>query len=283
MYTGAKPVFVDVEAETGNLDANLIENAITKNTKAIIPVHLYGQMCDMVAISKIADQYNLAVIEDCAHAIESERGGIRPGQLSDTAVFSFYATKNMTCGEGGAIITNSDTLYDLLQKYRLHGMSKNAIDRYSKLYKHWDMVLLGHKCNMNDLQASILLTQIPYINERLEKRERLASIYEEGVASIGIKYPKKCDNSIHARHLFTIWAPGDRDELLAKLQEHNIGVAVNYRAVHLLEYYRLNFQFNEGDFPIAEKIGNDTITLPLYPKLTIEDANSVIDVLKRIV
>ena len=280
LYTGATPVFVDVESDTGNLNADLIENAITSKTKAIMPVHLYGQMCDMKAITSIAKQHNLYVIEDCAHAIESERDGIRPGQISDAAVFSFYATKNMTCGEGGAIITNDETLYELLQKYRLHGMSKNAIDRYHSLYQHWDMVLLGHKCNMNDMQASILLTQIPKLNERLEKRERLAQKYEEGLASIGVVHPKVCENTVHARHLFTVWVP-NRDKCLTYLQENGVGVAVNYRAVHLLDYYKTTFGYKEGDFPIAEKIGNETISLPLYPQLTFGQVADVVSILKN--
>ncbi len=280
LYTGATPVFVDVEPETGNINTELIEAAITSNTKAIMPVHLYGQLCDMIQLEIIAKKYNIAIIEDCAHAIESERDGVLPGQKSDIAVFSFYATKNITCGEGGCIITKDEGLATLLQKYRLHGMSKNAIDRYQTTYQHWDMELLGHKCNMNDLQASILLTQLPHISERLAKREQLAMHYEDGLKKCGIKYPKKHKNSRHARHLFTCWAPNNRDGWLVRLQEKGIGVAVNYQAVHLLTYYKDKFSYEEGDFPEAERIGKTTLTLPLYPKLTIDQINYIVSVFK---
>jgi UDP-4-amino-4-deoxy-L-arabinose-oxoglutarate aminotransferase len=161
---GAKPVFVDVEPETGNINVRLIQKAITKKTKAILPVHLYGQMCDMRAIRKIADEHGLVVIEDAAHCVEGMRDGIKPGTLSDAAIFSFYATKNLACGEGGAVVTNHTPLAEKLRLLRLHGMSQSALDRYHSHYQHWDMKILGHKCNMSDLQAALLLPQL----ERLE-------------------------------------------------------------------------------------------------------------------
>ena len=166
IQSGAIPVFVDVEEETGNINVEKIESAITEKTKAIIPVHLYGQMCDMKAINEIARKYNLFVIEDAAHCIEGQRDGIGPGQLSDAAVFSFYATKNITSGEGGAIVTNNRDLYEKLIKYRLHGMSKSASERHTAAnYQHWDMELLGYKCNMYDLQASLLEPQLKNIEK----------------------------------------------------------------------------------------------------------------------
>ena len=147
---GARPVFVDVEPDTGNLDASQVESAITKNTKAIIPVHLYGQMCDMHALRSIADHHGLHIIEDAAHCIEGTRDGIKPGQLGDTACFSFYATKNLTCGEGGAVITNDPEVADRLRLLRSHGMTKIAIDRERDGYSHWDMVLFGWKYSTLD-------------------------------------------------------------------------------------------------------------------------------------
>src|SRR5579871_4654835 len=135
---GATPVFVDVEPETGNISCDEIEKAITSRTKAILPVHLYGQMCDMKRMHAIAKKHNLAIIEDCAHSVESSRDGVRPGELSDMAVFSFYATKNLASGEGGAITTNSKELYDKLMVLRQHGMNKSAADRYTSRFKHYD-------------------------------------------------------------------------------------------------------------------------------------------------
>ncbi len=278
LHAGARPVFVDVEPDTGNIDADQIEKAITPKTKAIMPIHLYGQMCDMKKISDIAQRHNLYVIEDSAHCIEGVRDDIRPGQVSDAAVFSFYATKNITCGEGGAIVTNSEDLTKKLQKYRLHGMSKGAAERYSKAYQHWDMELLGYKCNMNDIQASMLLPQLEAIEEIRTRKEAICRRYEEAFAGLeGVTFPVALPQSKHARHIFTIWAdPEKRDEVLLKLQEAGIGVAVNFRAIHLLTYYHETFGYKRGDFPVAEKIGDSTITIPLYAKMSNEAVEYVI-------
>jgi len=279
LHCGAKPVFVDVEPETGNINCSNIEYAITPRTKAIIPIHLYGQMSDMKRIKAIANKHNLLVIEDCAHCIEGERDGIKPGQLSDAAVFSFYATKNIGCGEGGAVVTNNDALYDALLKYRLHGMSKGAADRYTSQYQHWDMELLGYKCNMFDLQAALLIGQLENIDMYLACKEEIAQQYQSTFDKLGLDYPKILPHSKHARHIFTLWAPRERrDNFLGYLNDNQIGVGVHFRAVHLLKYYRETFGFERGMFPIAEEIGDRTLTIPLYPKLEQEEINKVIHV-----
>lgn len=277
-YCRAKPVFVDVEEETGNINADLIEKAITKKTKAILVVHLYGQMCDMKRISKIAKKNNLKLIEDCAHCIEGERDKIRPGQVSDAACFSFYATKNITSGEGGAVSTNNKKLHDWLMKARQHGMSKNAIDRYSKRYEHYDMEFLGYKSNMTNIQASMLLNQLNRIDNLLSKKERIARIYNNGLAENKyIKSPQVLEETKHARHLYTIWVnPKIRDHVLQRLQNKGIGVAVNFRPIHLMKYYRNKYDYKKGDFPIAEIIGASTISLPFYPKLKKHEVDFII-------
>ncbi len=160
LQAGAKPVFVDVEPDTGNLDVSKIGPAITRRTKAVIPVHLYGQMCDMRALHRMAKKHRLKVIEDAAHCVEGERDGVRPGQLSDAACFSFYATKNLTSGEGGAVVTDDPELAGRLKLLRHHGMNKTAADRQKEGYSHWDMVSFGWKYNMDNLQAALLLPQL---------------------------------------------------------------------------------------------------------------------------
>ena len=279
IQAGAKPIFVDVEKNTGNLDPTKIESKITPNTKAILPIHLYGQMCDMIRISEIARKYNLVIIEDAAHCIEGSRDGIRPGELSTAAIFSFYATKNITSGEGGAVVTNDKILYERLLKYRLHGINKSASERFSSTYEHWDMEFLGYKCNMNDIQASMLIPQINKINTHRSKRDHLCEIYEDAFrGNEDISFPEKNPNSIHARHIFTVWVnPTKRDRVIYELQKNNIGVAVNFRAIHLLSYYMTTFDYQSGDYPIAELIGNSTITIPLYTKLKSKEINYVID------
>lgn len=285
LHAGAKPIFVDVEEKTGNIDANLLESAITDRTKAVLPVHLYGQMCDMRKIHEIARKHNLAVIEDAAHCIEGQRDGVKPGQLADSACFSFYATKNITSGEGGAIVTNDAKKADLLKMLRSHGIDKSAADRYTARYRHWDMPVLGWKYNMDNIQASLLIGQLERIEELWERRDYLWRLYEEHLDGIkGIDLLATAPDSKHARHLFTMLVdPDRRDAILWALQEKGIGVAVNYRPIHLLQYYRDAYGYREGSFPVAENIGNRTISLPLYPKLQYEEIMYVIDIVREVI
>ena len=282
---GATPVFVDVEEGTGNIDVNRIEEAIGPKTRAILPVHLYGHMCDMKEIRRVADTHHLSVIEDAAHCIEGERDGIRPGQLSDAACFSFYATKNMTSGEGGAIATRDPALAEKLLLLRSHGMNKEAAGRYTETYRHWDMVCMGYKGNMFDIQAALLLPQIPQIEKKWQRRAEVCSRYREAFGQMdGIELPEIHPQTKHAHHLFTIWVdPKRRDAFLEKLQEQGIGVAVNYRAVHLLTYYRQTFGFKEGMFPKAERIGRRTLSLPMYPKMDQDAVAKVIEAVQKAV
>ncbi|MGD8564504.1 MAG: DegT/DnrJ/EryC1/StrS aminotransferase family protein [Desulfarculaceae bacterium] len=278
---GATPVFVDVEADTGNMDATQVEAAVTPRTKAILPVHLYGLMCDMVRLGEIADRHRLHIVSDSAHAIESKRDGYGSADLCQAAVYSFYTTKNISCGEGGALATNSEDLAERFKVLRLHGMSKGAADRYAKEYQHWDMVELGFKGNLSDILASLLIPQLPRIEERLKRREELARRYEDAFNGLpGVDYPRSRPGSKHGRHLFTIWVD-QRDRFMKLLQAKGIGVAVNYRAVHLLSYYRRRFGFKPGDFPEAERIGEATIALPLYPRLSDAEAEQVINAVRE--
>lgn len=278
MHAGATPVFIDVESGTANIDASLIEEKITSKTKAIIPVHLYGQMCDMRAIRKIADKHGLYVIEDAAHCIEGSRDGVGVGETADAACFSFYATKNITSGEGGAVATNNHALTERIRMLRQHGMDVNAADRYTGAYRHWDMHALGWKYNMDNIQAALLKGQLERIDAMLARRERIWTRYDDAFSRMANVTPPSCAPNVrHARHLYTLLVPhGSRDNILAALQERGVGVAVNYRPVHLLKYYRERFGYKEGDFPVAESIGASTISLPLYPKLTDAEADYVI-------
>ena len=285
LEAGAIPVFVDVEEATGNMDAELIEKAITPKTKAIMPVHLYGHICDMKKIREIADHNGLHIVEDAAHCIQGERDGIRPGQLSDAACFSFYATKNMTSGEGGASVTNNEALANKLMLLRSHGINKDAARRYAGMYEHWDMVCMGYKGNMFDIQAALLLPQIPRLEENLKRRQEIFTTYTSAFQTIdGIDMPEILPRTKHAHHLFTIWVdPDKRDEFMNRLQAEGVGVAVNYRPVHLLTYYRQTFGFKEGMFPKAEMIGKRTISLPMYPKMGEDAVAKVIKAVQKAV
>ncbi len=285
IHTGARPVFIDVESNTGLIDPLKIEAAITPRTRAIIPVHLYGQMCDMKKIKEVADKHDLKIIEDAAHCIEGERETIRPGQLGDAACFSFYATKNITCGEGGAVATRHEELGRRVLRLRQHGMSSEAADRHKGNYRHWDMVECGWKYNMDNIRAALLLPQLEKIESNWQKRAELWEKYARAVEKIpGISCPEIVPNSKSAFHLFTIWVDKDkRDHILRKLGENGVGATVNYRAIHLLSYFAQNFGFEPGAFPNAEHIGNSTISLPFYPGMSDSDLSYVADTLRKIV
>jgi len=285
MHCGGKPVWVDVEEDTGNLNVDLVERAITESTKAILPVHLYGQMCDMRRIRQLADRHELYVIEDAAHALESERDGVRVGQLADTACFSFYATKSITSGEGGAVTTNSEKLAEKIRILRLHGMNREAAERYRERYKHWDLIELGWKCNMNNIQAALLISQLEKVEEYWKRRE---FVYKRYLAAFSpmkkVDSPQLYANAKSGYHLFTIWVdPAKRDAILIGLQQRGIGVAVNYRSINLLTKFQKMFGKGRGSFPAAERIGNSTISLPLYPKLTDGETQYVINAIKEVV
>lgn len=284
IQAGATPIFADVEPETGNLSVTAVAKAITPRTKAIMPVHLYGQMCDMRGLSALADQHGLLLVEDSAHCVEGARDSARPGELSETACFSFYATKNLTCGEGGAIATDDDRLADRLKLLRLHGMTKNAADRAREGYTHWDMVTFGWKYNMDNLQAALLRPQLQRLEETWARRERLAAYYREQLATVSeLAGPRDVPGVRHARHLQTVWVPAARrDEILQCMNAQQIGVTVNYRAIHLLTYFAQRFGFRGGEFPVAERIGNSTVSLPFFPRMEFADVDRVVQALKTV-
>lgn len=274
---GARPVFVDVEADTGNIDAERIEAAVTPRTKAILPVHLYGQMADMRRVREIADRHGLHVIEDAAHCIEGERDGVRPGQLGHTACFSFYATKNITCGEGGAVVTDDGALAERLRLLRLHGMSKNAADRDREGYQHWDMPVFGWKYNLDNIHAAIMLPQLDRLEEKWRNRRSLAERYDRELSAIpGVTVPATRPGVRHAYHLYVAWFdPAVRDRVIAHLQHSEIGAMVNYRAIHLLSYFRSLLGHDAGAFPNAETIGDRTVSLPFYPSMPLDYVDRV--------
>lgn len=278
---GARPVFVDVDNADLLVTTSNVMSAITDRTKAVIVVHLYGQMCDLSRLYPELQKRSISLIEDAAHCFEGQRDGYRPGTHSDAAIFSFYATKNVTCGEGGAIITRHDNLAEEIRKTRLHGMSAGAADRFSnKKYNHWDMSRLGSKANLPDLLACLLPKQIADVENKLNKRKELADRYRQFCRTHGIRHQAVHSNSVSAEHLFPIWVPMEtRDDFILFLNEQGIQVAVNYRAVHTMSFYREKYAFSENDFPVSYEWGAGTITLPLYPDLSVEKQDLVLNAL----
>ncbi len=284
LEAGATPVFCDIEPDTGNIDANKIEALITEKTKAIMPVHLYGQMCDMRALRKIADKHKLFIVEDAAHCVEGVRDGVQPGELSEFACYSFYATKNLTCGEGGAITTNDDKMAELLKLLRCHGMNKTANDRQKEGYQHWDMVVLGWKYNMDNIQAALLLPQFDRLESNWDKRKALVEYYEKRLSGLpNLSMPSIKKNVKHAYHLVVVKiANGLRDHVINSLQARGITVMVNYRPVHLTQYFSETFSFKKGDFPLAEAFGEEVISLPFFPQMSFDQVDIVADTLAEI-
>jgi UDP-4-amino-4-deoxy-L-arabinose-oxoglutarate aminotransferase len=289
LHVGAKPKFVDVEAATGLIDPAAVRAAVGPRTVGILPVHLYGQLADMKALRAVADRHGLFVIEDSAHGIEMERDGVRPGDLGDATVFSFYATKNVTAGDGGAVTTRNVTIADRLRRLRNHGVTKGAADRHGTSYQHWDIVELGYKANLTDLDAALLRPQLAHVEDKRARREAITRRYEsllrERIAALRSEPPTlrrvpwlvdRRGTSSH--HLFTLHAaPGQRDALLAKLGAAGIGTAVNYRAIHLLTYLAELLAIPRGSLPVAEEIGDRTLSLPMYPTLSTADQDQVVD------
>jgi dTDP-4-amino-4,6-dideoxygalactose transaminase len=289
IHTGARPIFVDCQLDTMNIDPAAIEAAITPRTKAILPVHFAGRPVDMRAISAIAARHGLLVIEDAAHAIETATHGRKVGSISDLTCFSFYVTKNMTTGEGGMVTTRDGDLARRIQSYGLHGMSADAWSRFSdKGYKHYDVVFPGFKYNLTDLAASLGLSQLPRLAGWLQRRDAIWSRYDEALVDLPLTLPAPDEpDTVHARHLYTVLVDDDarvtRDEFLAEMNRRRIGTGVHYRALHVHPYYRDRWGYRPGDFPNAWHIGERTVSLPLTPKLTDADVDRVIRAVHEIV
>jgi len=285
-HVGAKPIFVDVLPETGNINPELIEKAITKKTKAIIPVHLYGQMADMKKIKRIANKHKLIIIEDAAHCVEGQRDKIRPAQLSDCACFSFHAIKTMTAGESGAVATNNKKIAEKIKELRNHGMNQNALKRYEQKYQPWDIKELGLKYNMSDIQAAILIPQIKNLEKRLSVRKKIANQYQKALRQMpNVETLKTQPKTKHALNSFTILVnEKKRGSVIYQLKKQGVGVIVNfYPIIPLLTYYRKRYGFQSGMFSQAEKISKKVISLPLYPRLTSQEINYIIKILKSVI
>ncbi len=287
LHLGASPRLVDVEAATGLIDPAAVAAAVGPRTVGILPVHLYGQLADMRALRATADAHGLFIVEDSAHGIEMERDGVRPGDLGDAAVFSFYATKNITSGDGGAVSTRDARVAERLRRLRNHGVSKAATERHGAGYQHWDLVELGYKANLTDLDAAMLRPQLERVEDKRRQREQITLRYEsllrERVPEMALAGRCRVPWMVERRgqsshHLFTIHAlPGDRDALLAKLGAAGVGTAVNYRAIHLLTYLVETLALPRGSLPVAEEMGDRTISLPMYPTLESESQDRVVE------
>lgn len=284
IHAGATPVLVDCDRQTMLIDPQRIEDAITPRTRAIVPVHMAGRPCNMDAITDIAQRHDLIVIEDAAHAIETEYKGKKVGNISQLTCFSFYVTKNIITGEGGMVTTNNPDFADKIKMYGLHGMSRDAWKRFSDDgYKHYQVVFPGFKYNMMDIQAAIGIHQLERIDAGLKRRNEIWNIYNTAFANFPVDLPAPDEpDTVHARHLYTLMIDEEkcgisRDAFMNTLHKMNIGTGVHYLGVHLHPYYIDRFGFTPEVYPNATWISERTVSLPLSPAMTNEDVEDVID------
>lgn len=289
VHCGARPVFVDVEPDTLNIDAGAIEAAVTPRTKALIPVDFAGQPCDLDAVMAIGARRGLPVIEDAAHSIGAEYKGRRVGGIADMTCFSFYATKNITSGEGGALTTNRQEWADRIAVMALHGISRDAWKRYgAEGYRHWEIIAAGYKYNMFDLQAALVRSQFDKMERFHARRVALKKRLDAGLQDVAeMTMPAERAWAQHAYHLYPIivrteMLTADRDTIMNAIQAENVGIGVHFRAVHLHPFYADTFGFRRGMFPNAEYYSDRTISLPLYPRMTDADADDVVAAVKKV-
>jgi dTDP-4-amino-4,6-dideoxygalactose transaminase len=287
---GGVPIFVDVMEDSLNIDVSKIEEKITKKTKALMIMHYGGQAVDMAKVKSLAKKYKLLIIEDAATAVGTEYKGTRIGNIGDATVFSFHAIKNMSTGDGGMVTTNNKNLYDKLCLLRLHGMSKDAWKRHSAVGSwRYDVSLPGYKFNMTDIQAALGIQQLKKLDKFIAVRQKYASIYDEKFSKIAeIRVPHNDTSNRHARNLYTVQIDISkltitRDQIVEEMKKRNIGANVYYMPLYELSFYKKDLKVKPSDFPVAQKVFKKMLTLPLYPKMTIEEVNYVADTLIEIV
>ncbi len=289
-YLGADPIFVDVDPETFNIDSAKIARAITRRTKAILPVHFAGLACNMDAILQIARDRGLRVIEDAAHALPATHNKNLIGTLdSDVTVYSFYATKTITTGEGGMVVTRNPKIAQRCRVMRLHGISRDAFDRYSstKPAWHYEVIALGFKYNLTDVAASLGIQQLKKAWAFQKRRAEMAAYYDQAFKDLPIILPPKAPlGEIHAWHLYVIRIKDEgkvtRDHFIELMAEKGIGCSVHFIPLHIQPYWRDRYSFKAEDFPHAYHTYTMAVSLPLYTKMSVEDQKRVIAAVREI-
>jgi dTDP-4-amino-4,6-dideoxygalactose transaminase len=291
VHAGATPVFADIDPESLLIDLDDVERRITPRTRAVLPVHMAGRPCNMGRLREIADKHGIAIVADCAHAIETQFHGRPVASLADLSVHSFYVTKNLTTVEGGMVLTDNPEWAERILVLRNHGLSRDAWKRYSVHgFQPYEVIEPGYKYNMTDVQASLGLHQMARLEDNLSVRERHWHAYSAGLAGLdGIAMPTEDPEPMnrHARHLFIVLLELEklsisRDDFVVAMNAENIGTGIHFSALHLHHYYRRAFGFSEGDYPRAEWVGERTLSLPLSPKLSDDDVQDAIRAVRKI-
>jgi dTDP-4-amino-4,6-dideoxygalactose transaminase len=290
IHSGATPVLADIDPLTWNIDPTDIERKITSKTKAIVPVHFAGRACNMDAILQIVKKHNLHLIEDCAHAIETEYKGKKMGTFGDFGVFSFYATKNVVTGEGGMVISKHEEHISRIKMLALHGMSKDAWKRFSdEGYKHYYVHEAGYKYNMMDIQAAIGIHQLKRVEDNAKRREYIWNLYMDEFRQLPVNLSAAIEeNTRHAYHLFIMQIDEkkcgiSRDDFLTEMTKRKIGVGVHYLAIPEHPFYQNTYNWRPEDYPHATKFGHQTVSIPLTAKLTDGELERIIKSVKEVI
>ncbi|HAH07217.1 MAG TPA: UDP-4-amino-4,6-dideoxy-N-acetyl-beta-L-altrosamine transaminase [Elusimicrobia bacterium] len=288
IHAGAVPVIADVDPATMNIDPSSVAAKITRKTRAIIPVHFAGRMCDMDALCRIAARRRLKVIEDCAHALEAEYRGRRSGTFGDFGCFSFYATKNVSTGDGGMILARRRTDADRVRRLASHGLDKDAWARFGgKGFAHYRVVEAGYKCNMTDVQAAIGIHQLARVEDNWRRRRSVWDRYQEAFSDLPVVRPSQVEpKTRHSYHLYTLLIDKDkagigRDECARRLLSLGIGVGVHYLSIPEHPYYHANFGWRPQEYPNAMRIGHQTLSLTISPWLSDPEILRIIRAVRR--
>ena len=288
LYCGGKPVFIDIDPKSYNIDINKIKEKITNKTKAIIPVDFAGQSVDMDSILKIAEEYNLIVIEDAAHALGSEYKNEKVGSKAHMTEFSFHPVKPITTGEGGVVVTNSKELYEKMILFRSHGITRNSeLMTENQGPWYYEQIDLGYNYRLTDIQSALGLSQIKKLDDFILKRREIVNKYNEAFKELKeIVTPFENEYSKSGYHIYVLLLNLDklkcgRKEIFEALQAENIGVNVHYLPVYLHPYYK-KLGYKKGECPVAEDIYNRMITIPLFPSMSDKDIKDVIEAVKKV-
>ena len=286
-----KPVLIDIEPDTLNMDVDLVESLITEKTRAIVPIHFSGHPVEQDKLRAIADKHNLLVLGDAAHATESRFRGKHVSEWEDATSYSFYATKNLSTGEGGMLTTNSDEIADQARLLSLHGMSRDAWKRYTESgYKHWDIVTPGYKYNMPDVMGALGIHQLRKLPQFTVKRKELTEYYNAAFADLSdyLQVLQVREHVEPAYHLYVLQVKSenltfDRDGMLDAYQRHKVGIGVHFRALHLHPWYQENMGFKRGMYPKTEYASDRVVSLPLFTALSRADQDYIIDVTRHLI
>jgi perosamine synthetase len=285
LYTGARPVFVDVDPETWNLNPDLVRKAITKNTKALLPVHFAGLPADMDELLEIAREYDLGIVDDAAHAIGSEYRGQRIGSFPTITTFSFFSNKNLSVGEGGAIATKDDELAKRLRITRSHGLTKSTWSRHhirdqKSFDQLYDMYNLGYNYRITEISAALGCVQLGKLDEHNARRSEVYSLYRDLLEGFNLEFQEIPKHVRHSHHVFPVLFPlGTRGRIRARLESEGIGTSIHYTPIHKLEFYK-KMGYSGKDLPVANEVGDRVITLPMHQKLPDEDIRFVVTKVK---